>query len=69
MDTRMPERENTLDGEKVRDAILKMDLDTVYGGFRVDPDGFQAAHRMVTFKWQDGKKVIVWPDALRRGKA
>jgi hypothetical protein len=23
---------------------------------------------MVVFQWQDGKKVIVWPDALVPGK-
>ena len=61
-------RAGSLDGEKIRDAILKMDLNTVYGGFKVDPDGFQLAHKMVMFQWQDGKKVIVWPDELAPGK-
>ncbi len=60
-------RAGSLDGEKVRDAILGMDINTVYGGFRVDADGFQVAHRMVTFQWQDGKKVIVWPEDLAPG--
>jgi branched-chain amino acid transport system substrate-binding protein len=61
-------RAGSLDGEKIRNAILRMDLNTVYGGFKVDPDGFQIAHKMVTFQWQDGKKVIVWPDELAPGK-
>lgn len=61
-------RAGSMDGEKIRDAILRMDLNTVYGGFKVDPDGFQVAHKMVTFQWQDGKKVIVWPDELAPGK-
>ena len=61
-------RAGSLNGEKIRDAILRMDLNTVYGGFKVDPDGFQIAHKMVTFQWQDGKKVIVWPDELAPGK-
>jgi branched-chain amino acid transport system substrate-binding protein len=61
-------RSGSLDGEKIRDAILRMDLNTVYGGFKVDPDGFQIAHKMVTFQWQDGKKVIVWPEELAPGK-
>ena len=61
-------RAGSLDRDKIRDAILKMDLNTVYGGFKVDPDGFQIAHKMVTFQWQDGKKVIVWPDELAPGK-
>jgi branched-chain amino acid transport system substrate-binding protein len=61
-------RAGSLDSEKVRDAILKMDLNTVFGAFKVDPDGFQIAHKMVIFQWQDGKKVIVWPEELAPGK-
>jgi len=62
-------RAGSLDGEKIREAILKLDFNTVYGGFKVDPDGFQISHRMVMFQWQDAKKVIVWPDELAAGKA
>jgi branched-chain amino acid transport system substrate-binding protein len=58
----------SLDGEKIREAILKAEGQTVYGDFNVDEDGFQQTHKMVTFQWQDGKKVIVWPDALAGGK-
>ena len=58
----------SLDGEKLRDAILKMNVSNVYGGFKVDQDGFQVSHKMVMFQWQDGKKVIVWPDELAAGK-
>jgi branched-chain amino acid transport system substrate-binding protein len=57
-----------LDGDKVRAAILGMSLNTVYGAFKVDPDGIQTAHTMLTFQWQDGRKVIVWPDELAPGK-
>jgi ABC-type branched-subunit amino acid transport system substrate-binding protein len=61
-------RAGSLDGEKVRAAILKMDLNTVYGAFKVDKDGFQVGHKDVMFQWQDGKKAIVWPDELAPGK-
>jgi branched-chain amino acid transport system substrate-binding protein len=61
-------RAGSLDGDKIREAILKMDFDTVYGGFKVDQDGFQVSHRMVMFQWQEGKKVIVWPEELAAGK-
>ena len=61
-------RAGSLDGEKIREAILKLDLNTVYGAFKVDSDGFQIAHKMVTFHWQDGKKVILWPAELAPGK-
>jgi branched-chain amino acid transport system substrate-binding protein len=62
-------RAGSLDSEKVRAAILKMDLNTVFGAFKVDKDGFQIAHKMVMFQWQDGKKVIVWPEELAPGRA
>ena len=61
-------RAGSLDGEKIRAAILGMDFNTVYGGFKVDQDGFQIFHKMITFQWQDGKKVIVWPDELAPGR-
>ena len=57
-------RARSLDSAKLRDAILKMDHNTVYGGFRVDQDGVQIAHKLLLFQWQDGKKVIVWPEEL-----
>jgi branched-chain amino acid transport system substrate-binding protein len=61
-------RAGSLEGTKVREAILKLDLNTVYGAFKVAPDGSQIAHQMLMFQWQDGKKVIVWPDELAAGK-
>jgi branched-chain amino acid transport system substrate-binding protein len=57
-------RAGSLDAEKVRAAILTLDYHNVYGGFKVDADGFQRAHKMVLFQWQDGKKAIVWPEEL-----
>jgi branched-chain amino acid transport system substrate-binding protein len=57
-------RAGSLDPDRIRDEILKFEGSTVYGAFKVDADGFQVAHKMVMFQWQDGKKVIVWPEAL-----
>jgi branched-chain amino acid transport system substrate-binding protein len=61
-------RAGSLDSEKLRNAILKMDHHTVFGAFRVDQDGVQIAHKELLFQWQDGKKVIVWPEELAPGK-
>ncbi|MGH8635239.1 MAG: amino acid ABC transporter substrate-binding protein [Burkholderiales bacterium] len=57
-------RAGLLDGERVRNEILRLDTHTAYGAFRVDEGGFQTAHKMVLFQWQDGKKAIVWPEEL-----
>jgi len=62
-------RAGTLDADKVRDALLKLEMRTAFGDYKVDQDGFQLAHKMVMFQWQDGKKVTVWPDDLASGKA
>ncbi len=61
-------RAGSLDAEKIRAEILKLDTNTVYGAFKVDADGFQLTHKMVMFQWQDGKKAIVWPDELATGQ-
>ena len=57
-----------LEGEKLRDALSKMDHNTVFGRFRVDRDGVQIGHKMPPLQWQDGKKVIVWPEELAPDK-
>ena len=36
---------------------------------RVDRDGVQISHKGLLFQWQDGKKVIVWPEELAPVKA
>jgi branched-chain amino acid transport system substrate-binding protein len=61
-------RTGSLDGERIRDAILELEFDTVFGAFKVDADGLQIAHRLVLFQWQDGKKVIVWPEEVAPDK-
>jgi len=61
-------RAGSLDPDKVREQILKLELRMPFGDFKVDADGVQIAHTMVTFQWQKEKKVIVWPDDLAQGK-
>jgi branched-chain amino acid transport system substrate-binding protein len=57
-------RAGSLDRAKVRGALLALDFNTAFGPFKIDADGFQIAHKVVIFQWQDGKKVIVWPDEI-----
>lgn len=57
-------RAGSLDRDRIRKAILSFEGNTAYGAFKVDEGGFQVAHKMVLFQWQDGKKVIVWPEEL-----
>jgi branched-chain amino acid transport system substrate-binding protein len=62
-------RAGSLDADKVREALLKLEIRTMFGDYKVDADGFQVAHKMVMLQWQDGKRVVVWPDDLAGGKA
>jgi branched-chain amino acid transport system substrate-binding protein len=61
-------RAGSLDADKVREQLLKLETKTMFGDFKVDGDGFQLAHKMVTFQWQGEKKVTVWPDELAQAK-
>jgi len=61
-------RAGTLDSDKVREQLLRLETRTMFGDYKVDADGFQVAHKMVLFQWQDGRKVTVWPDDLAAGK-
>jgi branched-chain amino acid transport system substrate-binding protein len=61
-------RAGSLDADKVREQLLKLETRTMFGDYKVDGDGFQTAHKMVTFQWQKEKKVVVWPDDLAQGK-
>ena len=61
-------RAGTLDADRVREQLLKMEIKTAFGDYKVEPDGFQVAHKMVMLQWQDGKRVVVWPDDLASGK-
>ena len=61
-------RAGSLNGERVREAILRLDINTVYGAFKVNQDGLQIAQKGLMYQWQDGKKVIVWPEELATGK-
>jgi branched-chain amino acid transport system substrate-binding protein len=61
-------RAGALDADKVREQLLKLETKTMFGEYKVDPDGYQVAHKMVTFQWQGEKKITVWPDDLAQAK-
>jgi len=61
-------RANNLDADRVREQLLKLEIRTIFGEYKVEADGFQIAHKMVTFQWQKEKKATVWPDDLAKAK-
>jgi branched-chain amino acid transport system substrate-binding protein len=59
----------SLDADKVREQLLKLETRTAFGDYKVDADGFQIAHKMVMLQWQEGKRMVVWPDDLANAKS
>jgi branched-chain amino acid transport system substrate-binding protein len=55
-------RAGTLDPDAMRRELLGLRTRTLFGDFAVDERGYQVAHRGLFIQWQDGEKVIVWPD-------
>lgn len=55
-------RAGSLDADALRDELLGLETRTVFGDFAVDERGYQTANRGLFVQWQDGEKVVVWPE-------
>ena len=58
----------SLDPDKVRDALAKLDVTTFYGILKFDSRGMNVYKPMVTNQIQNGKLVTVWPRGLAEAK-
>ena len=61
-------RAQSLDPEKVRDAIAATDLTTFYGPIKFDATGKNIAKPMILTQIVDGKYVVVYPEKWATGK-
>ena len=52
---------NSLNPDKVRDALAKLDIKTFYGPIKFDSRGVNTTKPMVVEQIQSGKRVTVWP--------
>jgi branched-chain amino acid transport system substrate-binding protein len=57
-------RAGSLDPEALRLELLTLETTTIFSHYAVDERGYQTANQGVFVQWQDGKKVVVWPDEL-----
>ncbi len=57
-------RVGSLDREKIREAVLKLEDTNLFGTYKVDERGVQIGRKMAILQWRDGKKVVVWPKAV-----
>jgi branched-chain amino acid transport system substrate-binding protein len=58
------ERAGTLDSDAIRDELLALKTQTIFGNYAVDDRGYQTANDGLFIQWQEGRKVIVWPDEV-----
>lgn len=56
---------NSFDRNKVREALFNLDTYSLIGRYAVDRTGVQVKRFPLTIQWRNGKKEIVWPEALR----
>ena len=61
-------RAGSLDSEKLREQLLKLKTKTIFSDYAVDERGYQIANNGLFIQWQDGVKVVVWPDELASAK-
>jgi branched-chain amino acid transport system substrate-binding protein len=61
------EKVDSVDNDKVRAALGDLTFMSFYGGWDVDDTGKQIGHSMVDVQWQNGKRIIVWPEAAQTG--
>jgi len=61
-------RAGDVDSEKIREQLLKLKTTTIFGDYAVDERGYQIANKGLFVQWQDGTKVVVWPDQFAVAK-
>lgn len=60
-------RAGSLEQGRVRDAVTKLDGDTLFGRFRIDPlSGRQTGHSMLLVEWSGGRKIVLTGDEASR---
>ena len=62
------EKADSLDSDKVRKALGETTFMSFYGTWEIDETGLQVGHDMVDVQWQNGQRVIVWPDSAKTGE-
>jgi branched-chain amino acid transport system substrate-binding protein len=55
------------DGEKLRDALATIDVDTIFGHYKVDARGMNS-HEGLSFQILKGQRRVVWPEKFAETK-
>lgn len=62
------EKARSLDIEKVREAMAKLDMDTFFGHIKFNEKGMNVAKGMAVLQIQQGKHVPIYPPEMALGK-
>ena len=54
------------DDRALRAAAASLECTTMFGPFRLDGAGAQVGHPMLTVRWQEGRRRVVWPPDVAR---
>ena len=57
-----------IDQDAIAASLSKLELDTVYGRYKVDARGIQTGFTSALLQWQDGKQVLVWPESVAEAR-
>ncbi len=55
----------SINKDKVRDALFHLDTMTIIGRFGVDKTGKQVRQHTFIIQWQHGRRELVWPDQMK----
>jgi len=62
------EQANSIEPQKVRDALAAMDVETFYGKIKFGPTGQITSLEPPVFQIQGGKPVVIHPAAIKQGE-
>ncbi|HEY3062541.1 MAG TPA: amino acid ABC transporter substrate-binding protein [Chloroflexota bacterium] len=63
------EKAGSIEPDKVRDEIAKLNFTSFYGQIKFDERGINVTKPMAVEQWQGSKRVTVWPADVAEGKA
>ncbi len=58
----------SVEPEKLRSALLQLDIVTIFGRYKVTETGAQVGKSAFLLQWQNGKKEIIWPSEVATAK-
>jgi branched-chain amino acid transport system substrate-binding protein len=63
------EAADSIEPDKVRDAIAKLSFTSFYGHIEFDERGINVTKPMAVEQWQGGRRVTVWPSEVAEARA